>query len=243
MIDDSRKLSLMEDPGHGFESDAPHNTGTMLIGSPCSPSEPRTIVVAGLPRGGTTMTAICLSAMGLYLGTPPYPPRHFFEDPRFAALLHMEEPGKVDVPRLRALIQRRNEEYPVWGFKFPLAINSLPILEQELRNPHFILVFRDVVAAASREKMAVGMDALYAMRRGLVLQSRMIEFAEASKAPCMLLSYEKTLQFPAEVVDLMAQWCGLHPTAEQVEEARTSIRANSPIYISREDPTLDFATV
>jgi hypothetical protein len=235
MLDEHRKLYLAQDQQHDFSSDAPHNTGIMVIGSPGDPApDQRTIVVTGQPRGGTTMVAECLATLGLPMGVPQVPPKpqYNFEDRDFLELLHREDPGEIDLPRLQSLVQARNEAHPVWGFKLPMAINSLDVLERELRNPRFILVYRDVVAVASREVISVGMEALYAMRRGLVLQERMINFAESSNAPCMLLSYEKALQFPAIVVDLIVNWCGWPASAEQIQRACSTIEANRPNYVA-----------
>ncbi len=50
-----------------------------------------------------------------------------------------------------------------------MALNSLAILERELRNPRFILVLRDAVAVAAREVVAMGTEAMGAMRRALIL--------------------------------------------------------------------------
>lgn len=237
MIDGNRKPTLAEDPKHGFSSDAPRNSGIILIGPHAAQTEARTVVITGLPRGGTTMAAQCLALMGVPMGVKLPPPRHNFEDKAFQALLQMEEPGPIDMPRLRDLIKSRNDAHPVWGFKLPMAINSLPVLDRELRNPRYILVFRDVVAVGSREVMSAGIEALFAMRRGLALQARMLKFSETSNSPCMLMSYEKALLAPATVVDQITRWCGLTPTEQQREQACSVVRPDDPIYVSREDLT------
>src|SRR5262249_49776578 len=145
------------------------------------------------------------------------------EDREFQSILHMENPGDVDLNALRELVGRRNEAHSVWGFKLPMALNSLPVLEQELRNPRFVFVFRDIAAISSREVVAVGMEAIYAMRRALVWQERMVDFVESSGSPCVLLSYEKALQFPDVVLDVLTSWCGLTVTPEQRDAARATI--------------------
>lgn len=233
MINETRPIYLIEDGlhGHAFSSDAPYNTGLMVIGDPDSSAPNRTVVVAGIPRGGTTMVAECLVNLGLPMGVPT-PAPYNFEDPEFQDLLHLESPGPLDQPRLESLIERRNAANPVWGFKFPLAINSLGILERALRNPQFILVFRDVAAAAARETISAGIGVTYAMRRGLLLQGRMIAFAESSRAPCMLLSYEKALQFPDVFVNLLVSWCALPASTEQTERAYATVEANRQHYVS-----------
>jgi hypothetical protein len=177
--------------------------------------------------------AECLGTLGLPIGlTIPAADSHFnLEDPEFQKLLHRESPGEVDLVALRDLIQRRNRDYAVWGFKLPMALNSLPLLEQELRAPQFILIFRDPIAVSSREVIAVGLEVIQAMRRALVWQERMIDFVESSNARCLLLSYEKALQFPDIVVGLLASWCGLEVPEEQLYKACAVIEANRPPYL------------
>ncbi len=179
------------------------------------------------------MLAECLAVLGVPLGVPVPPPleQFNFEDVEFQKLLHRETPGQADLPALRALIDRRNTDHAVWGFKLPMALNSLPLLERELRNPQFILVFRDVVAVSSREVVSVGLDAIDAMRRALVWQERMLDFVESSSARCLMLSYEKALQFPDIVIGLLASWGGLDVPEERLRQACAAVEANRGPYL------------
>ena len=179
------------------------------------------------------MVAECLGTLGLPIGVtvPATESRFNLEDPEFQALLSRESPGEIDLPSLRALILRRNADHRVWGFKLPMALNSLPLLEQELRNPQFILIFRDLIAVSSREVVAVGIEAIHAMRRALVWQERMIDFVESSGSRCLVLSYEKALQFPDIVVSLLASWCGLEVPEERLHQACAAIEANRGPYL------------
>lgn len=133
----------------------------MVVGDPSPPQGERTIVITGTPRGGTTMVAGCVGTLGVPIGVsiPAGEESYNLEDPEFQSVLHRESPGEIDLAALRALIVRRNSAHQVWGFKLPMALNSLPILEQELRNPRFVLVFRDPLAVSSHEVISVGLDA------------------------------------------------------------------------------------
>lgn len=189
------------------------------------------------------MVAEALGMLGLPLGAPVPPTieQYNIEDREFMELLHREEPGEIDMDRLRELIHRRNQEHSVWGFKLPMALNSLPVLLEELRNPRFILVFRDVIAVSMRETISVGIEAFFAIRRALVWQERMIDFVERSGASCLLVSYEKALQFPELFLDGTADWCGLRVTPERRAQALATISANSRNYllaVSREKPSV-----
>lgn len=78
------------------------------------------------------MVAEGLSVFGFPLGIPIPPPMDMFnyEDPELQRLLHLTEPGPVDLDGLRQLIALRNMKYSCWGFKLPMALNSLPLLEK-----------------------------------------------------------------------------------------------------------------
>jgi hypothetical protein len=223
---------LIEHPIFSFGSALPYNTGLVAL-RPDSLRADRTTVVAGAARGGTTMVAECLGVLGLPIGVPiPAPPEMFnYEDPEIQAVLHCIEPGPVDLPRLRELVALRNQNYPLWGFKLPMALNSLPLLEMELRSPAFVLVMRDVVAIASRECIATGVDVTDAMRRAMVWQHTIVEFAATSASPCLLVSYEKALQFPEIVATTLARWTGLDASPEACRRAAASIVANRDGYL------------
>ena len=232
-MSEEKPVYLAQHPEHGFMSELPYNTGIMVAGNPAPEDRERTIVITGTPRGGTTMVAECLRTLGLPIGVtgPATGPRFNLEDPEFQTLLGRESPGDIDLQSLRALVLRRNLENRVWGFKLPMALNSLPILEQELRNAQFILIFRDAIAVSSREVVAVGIEAIDAMRRTLVWQERMIDFVESSSAGCMLLSYEKALQFPQITAGMLANWCGLEVSEERLSQAAATIEANRTSYL------------
>jgi hypothetical protein len=230
---EEKQVYLAQHPEHGFLSELPYNTGIMVVGNPTPSDRDRTIVITGTPRGGTTMVAECLRTLGLPIGVtgPATGSRFNLEDPDFQTLLGRESPGEIDLQSLRALVLRRNLENRVWGFKLPMALNSLPILEQELRGAQFVLIFRDPIAVSSREVVAVGIEAVEAMRRTLIWQERMIAFVESSGAGCLLLSYEKSLQFPHITAGMLANWCGIEASEERIGQAAATIEANRTSYL------------
>jgi hypothetical protein len=228
-----RFLQLAEHPLFGFESSLPYNTGIIFSGGMPSTETERTLVITGTPRGGTTAIAECIATLGVPMGVsvPPRPEQFNYEDPAFTRILHMEPPEDLDLESLRELVRQRNEEYSTWGFKLPMALRSLPALERELRNPMFLFVFRDLVAVSSREVIANGDNAISAMVRALEWQQKMLDFIASSIAPCLLISYEKALQFPDLLARILARWSGL-PCAESfLKDASGKIAANRDHYL------------
>jgi hypothetical protein len=112
-----------------------------------------------------------------------------------------------------------------------MALNSLPVLERELRNPMFIFVFRDLVAVSSREVIANGDNAISAMARALDWQRTMLDFIASCTSPCLLISYEKALQFPDLLPRVLARWSGLSRGEPLLNDASAKIAANSDHYL------------
>lgn len=179
------------------------------------------------------MVAECLGVLGLPIGVPiPAPPEMFnYEDPELQAVLHRAEPGQVDLPQLRKLIAIRNELYFRWGFKLPMALNSLSLLESELRHPAFVIVMRDVVATASRENIATAVDFPAALRQAMSWQQRLLDFFAVTTSPCLLVSYEKALQLADLTTAVLAHWAGVEANPEECRRAANHIQPNSEAYL------------
>ncbi|MGK2875675.1 MAG: glycosyltransferase [Nocardioides sp.] len=162
----------------------------------------RTYVLFGTRRGGTSMVAGILRGLGLDLGQTGA--RKNNEDPRFHPRPWRE---------LAEVVEQRNAEAPVWGWKYPQAVNYLADIYPALRNPYFIVIYRDPVAAAlsgqrldkkvnaRTEQMAINeANSNNAANTGFVL---------SVDRPCLLLSNERALADPEGLVDTVAEFIGV----------------------------------
>jgi hypothetical protein len=97
------------------------------------------LVVCGSSRGGTSIIAYVLLRLGYYLGD------------RLGGFNHEDEEivAAIERPRqMAAIIESRNRRLKRWGFKAPDAIHRIDWLAKSLRNPVFLVVFRNPVAIA-----------------------------------------------------------------------------------------------
>lgn len=121
------------------------------------------LVIAGFHRSGTSATAQILHRAGLFLGYEllealPSNPYGHFEDREFVEL-HQEILGDngltwlVDRPllpvlgearwaRMRAMVERRNAEHALWGFKDPRACLFMMPWKYLLPDAKVLLVYR-----------------------------------------------------------------------------------------------------
>lgn len=171
-----------------------------IVFNPPAADEPeRTYVIFGTRRGGTSMVAGVARALGLDLGEPGE--RKNNEDPRF----HARPPR-----HLRKTVAARNQEQKVWGWKYPAAGSYLPDIYQELRNPYFIVVYRDPVAAALSQLRLDGGDdtrtARLALRESGANNATNTDFMLSTDRPCLVISHEKAIAHPRRLIDEVADF-------------------------------------
>lgn len=174
-------------------------------------SAARTYPVFGCPRGGTTAVARCVGALGIFMGDDM---GVNFEDPLFGA-------GN---PKKRDTVKARNKAHSVWGWKFPNAVNYLDAIAPALRNPRYICVTRDVTAnglgISARDK---NFDDVMAVERSLQNTQRNFTFLLRQQRPSLLVSYEKLIMKPEEVLADLSDFLGVSPSQEQLDFALDGI--------------------
>ena len=187
----------------------------------------RTFIVTGRHRSGTSLVASILRQVGIFLGAEINDIVH--EDEAMAKILMAR-----DTDGLIRLIGERNANYGTWGFKFPMLCQSLGPDELALFNdPHVIVTFRDPVSVAVRTSISEYQEPMRALRTAVDEQAALVTFVERLRCPALLLSYEKSLVFPADFIDAILGFCGL-PRGEALRERLIGlIEPNRQSYIAR----------
>ncbi len=172
------------------------NKTSILLNAISEPTPQRTYVTFGVERGGTSLVAGVLRALGLYLGDIPEGNN---EDKAF---------HNKPLAAMKATIARRNQEYDVWGWKYPTASSYLPVLSKSIRNAFFIVVYRDVVATALSRAQWDGEFIRRNGRMSLHETNAMVNantgFALATRRPVLLISNEKAAQYTSNLIDELA---------------------------------------
>lgn len=159
----------------------------------------KTFVCFGVPRGGTSMVAGSLVGMGVFMGSN-LPVNQ--EDPNFTNRSRSE---------MVKTIEDRNHQFTNWGWKFPNASYYLNDLVTALRNPHFIIVYRDPVAIAQRHIFDHNIcDHEQAVESAfddlLTKHQRNIDLARRHRVPTLLVSYEKAINDPLQFLNELAEF-------------------------------------
>ena len=177
----------------------------------------------GMPRGGTTMTAKLIQSMGIHIGDNlPVTA----EDPEFVEILRETKP---DTKKLNQLVEERFVEHKRWGFKAPYR-NHWELLHA-LPSCRFVIVFRDVLAVANRNRISADADLLESMAANLSLQNSLIKFAGSVKSPVFLFSYEKAVIDPEPIIGALLKFCGASSSEANRAKLKDVIKPNDAQYI------------
>ncbi len=191
-------------------------TKSMTILREGNPHPQKTVVVLGCPRGGTSMVAGVLRELEIPMGEKINPGNH--EDTDFLT---------DDIGHIRKTIEERNEKYSMWGWKVPDTIHYLDQIVDDLRDPCYIVIYRNLQSVANsihRYHNEIGVtDALLLAES---YYTKINEFISKSEAPVMLVNFEEALQDKENVVEHIVQFLNPGSGAERVATATRFINDN-----------------
>jgi hypothetical protein len=172
----------------------------------------RTYAIFGTRRGGTSMVAGVARALGLDLGRTGK--RKNNEDSRFQG---------AALPALWSVVEERDASADVWGWKHPAAGRYLPELSRSLRNPYYIAVYRDPVAAAQsqikRDKEAKRRTNRLALHEATSSVTVNTGFVLATERPSLLVSNERAISDQNGLIDDIAAFLGVDPPGDALRSS------------------------
>lgn len=198
------------------------NDGMLVQRQGDSAGEARTIVVVGVPRGGTTMVAGALHCMGIFMGDSI---GNTYEDRPLSEAVEAE-----DWKRVKKIARRRDSSYDVWGWKRPSSFKYLDAVNSTLRNPHYVVVFRDILSIAKRRQISMGFDVIQTLHGTIGAYRRIATFLGETSQPTMMVSYEKCLTNKEVFLRALLEFVGGDP-ATSLSEAREFIQRDSEGYL------------
>lgn len=175
---------------------------------------PRSIVISGLPRGGTSLAASIFANIGV----PFMRPREHVKregkavvSARYEHFSLGEALQNDDFQRIAVIAQDFYQTRGTWAWKCPDICRSPEPIRDALPNPHFVLIFKDPVSVAIRSRGF--REKGWKLERALVNVTRqyakLAQFAAGSGVPVLLLSYEKVMLDLAGAIAVCAEFAGL----------------------------------
>lgn len=181
--------------------------------------EPHTFVVGGSSRGGSSSIEYALNHQGIDMGAPD---SVNYEDPVFVKSITRE---KFDIETVANHIAARNSELDVWGVKLPDAVFHFVRLETMIRNPIFIMIYRNPVSVARSvmrrtnvfENDVEGLSS--ALRHASGFYGQFAHRLAKLASPTICIEYEQMLYNSEEALTEILTTIGIEPSnmAELVE--------------------------
>jgi hypothetical protein len=188
------------------------NEGVLTLNKPQASPPEKTVVVLGVARGGTTMAASVLQALGVYMGEKLGP---VLEDVALSKAVESQ-----DMARLSEIVAQRNAAHRLWGWKRPSALEFKDVWKDRFRNPYIIAVFRDPFAIANRNRISMLSDVFQNMEHTVQHLGTLVQFLRQQEAPVLLCSYEKVLAYPEIFVRAVDNFLDLNANESWAEAIR-----------------------
>lgn len=175
----------------------------------------KTVVVLGCGRGGTSAVAGSLQCLGVSmmeraeLNSEDRDIVQAFQRDRFPR-------GPVEVSKL---IQQRNSQYKLWGWKDPAADMYLESVFCFLRNPHFIFVLRNPLDVALSHLASKTGSIEQGMEQAIKRYHSVWEIVKKLACPTLLVGYERTISARRDFVGRVVEFLDISPTAKQRSKA------------------------
>jgi len=194
---------------------------------------PATVVVIGTYRGGTSFTAQLLTEAGVSMGdsyfdeNKPNAVYLSYEDTDFniaiGDLVRDRKGGDWDCEEwqlVEVLCRERDERHTVWGFKVPSVVFVIDRLLSLVRNPHIVLVTRDLVSTWQSE-VHYKVNPSWNNARTHCLS--VIDLIEKPRAPTLLIGFERAQKYREHTKDAIRQFLAMDKPHRSTNDSRLDL--------------------
>jgi hypothetical protein len=187
------------------------NSGVVILHADAD-RKVKTVIVLGVPRGGTSMVAGILSKLGVFMGEAENL-APFYENVELGQILKVGDKTKIT-----EIIDHNNSTYIIWGTKIlPQRFIRWWLYRSLFSQVAYVVVFRDILATAKRRSISMNGGLLKEMFKAAFINLGLLTLISFTKKPVLLLSYEKALLFPEEIVADLSTFLNINDESKQEE--------------------------
>jgi spore maturation protein CgeB len=198
-----------------------------------SPTLERTILVFGCGRGGTSAMSGALRLMGVNMPNA-HPLKH-----EWSPICFSEQ--QIDRETTQNNITIFDRQYPIWGWKAPKDVFYFDQYVSMLRNPHIVIVFRniyDVINSSHKhEKLDFGATAIDISD----VYRELCHLITFTCLPIALVHYDKMLQDPMGVLAKIDSWLNLRCSNDMLSAASKFTQVENGMYRPISENTHDWS--
>jgi hypothetical protein len=200
------------------------NSGVHLVNSIPNVKQ-KTLIVMGSPRSGTSMIGKVLYSLGVFKGKID---QAVYEDSKIIEVLENNKPEQY----ISEYFSKQNSLYDTWGFKRPGAFFYIRKFEHLVRNPIYIVPFKDILSISMRKNISIGQDFNNALKETLAHHNKLVDFILTSEIPMLLFSYEKAMLDPEQFIHSVISHLNLNCSNDKINKAIQSIENNPKNYLN-----------
>lgn len=230
------------------------NTGLCAIGEDAAAwaGKPRTIVVLGVARSGTSIISGALNHLGVFTGD-------FSKDPVYEDVRLSNAFKSTVWDNVEEVVRDYNSRYSVWAYKRPNIIQATQYMGRfgqlakrfpflltssyrltlfnfdkfvdQLRNPIFIVTFKDLFAISNRNRISMNFNLLDNMNTVWLQYGRLLQLIRRPGFNGLLVSVDGAVRDKETFLAELISFCSLTPTREQRSEALAFITSDPERYL------------
>ena len=217
----------------------------------------KTVVVLGMHRSGTSLVSGILKNLGVnmgdvLLGSNFGNPTGHFEDLEFLKLNNailksacggwdnppspekIASQKKIFSDRIKLLVERRNSNSEIWGWKDPRTCLTIDLFLEHLINPHIIICQR-----THKEILkSLHLRGKIQYKDGIELvdyyEERISEFLQKhSSLRCLFLNHAENLKNPDSMIASIIEFLETSPDKKSISNARKLFSSKQKIWMKR----------
>ena len=187
----------------------------------------KTVIVTGCGRGGTSVIAGAIHALGIPMVNDPETSVNFEDSAFIDARFDLETTPGSGAPyietcrRIRSVIKLRNKQEISWGWKDPYAYHYLRGIIDSCRNPHIIYVIRNPFDTAQSMKKAAhtvgeSLSIEEAYGHSLITLKWIWESIQHCGAPTLLVSFDQALNNKVDLISDLITFLEIDPDKDSI---------------------------
>ena len=202
------------------------NNGVKFFNKSQKDENQKTIIVVGVERSGTSMVGTVLNELGVFLGNSH--DKAVYEDIQTFTALENE-----NYTAFEELVNKNNSDHEIWGWKRPQSYKYSERYLGRVRNPHFIVLFRDSFSIAMRNSISVHTNVTNNLLATAHNNLELCKFVANCKAPMLCVSYEKAMSKKLKFMHSLVDYLGLDISLEKQKKVVSSMVNGKSEYLDK----------
>ncbi len=188
----------------------------------------RTVIVFGCGRGGTSAMAGALRTIGIPFPSNSHPLKHESSP----IVYHGDQ---VDRRATETNLRAMDERFSLWGWKSPRDLFSVHSWVSMVRDPIFVLIWRDQIQTTLSVVTREQMEFEVALRHVGEAYAELGRFAFTVPFPVAIVDYDELCATPTDLLAELAEWVGCPLPEERLAQATRFLRVGRGQYAAIND--------